>query len=413
MRALLMICLLAAPAVAQPPKLGLFTNSGDIGAPPIQGSAAFDPATGEYRITGSGTDIWGRADQFHYVWREMTGDFAVTASARFLTEGHAHRKAVIMLRGGVETDAPFVQLAIHGDGTPGVQFRKAKGDYTHTVDFLKEGRGTWKLKLLRRGGTITVWIAKDGAPLKELGHSPNQPSGPVLLGLGVSSHTQAAVNTVLFSDVTVEQLERRPAAPAPTRQDLGLFTHSGDVGAPDRKGSATFDAATGEYRITGAGANIWGRQDQFQYVWKELTGNFALSASLRFLGQGNPHRKAGIMLRQSLESDSAYADTVIHGDGMAAIQWRGTRGDDTNAFDFPIEAPGTFRIKMVRNGVRIYLYLASEGAELAEIAHTEVTFRGPVLIGLAVCSHDAAASDTAVFSQVSLEELAPAPARQP
>ena len=51
-----------------------------------------------------------------------------------------------------------------------------------------------------------MWIAKDGAPLRELGHTLNQLGSPVLLGLGVSSHSQEATNTVLFSDVSVEQL---------------------------------------------------------------------------------------------------------------------------------------------------------------------------------------------------------------
>ncbi len=203
MRCPLLLCLFAVSTLAQ---TGIFTNSDDVGAPPLKGGAEFDASTGQYKITGSGTDIWGTADQFHYVWREMSGDFAVTASAKFLTDGIGHRKAVIMLRKSLDADSPFVQLAIHGDGTPAVQFRKTKGDNTNTVDFPIEGPGTWKMKLVRQGTTITVWISKDGAPLRELGHTPNQLGSPILVGLGVSSHTKEATNTVLFSDVSVEKL---------------------------------------------------------------------------------------------------------------------------------------------------------------------------------------------------------------
>src|SRR5271156_5220979 len=88
MRELLLAFLLTAAAFAQSGNLGAFTNSDDVGDPPIKGSAEFDGATGQYKITGSGTDIWGKADQFHYVWRSISGDFAVTATARFLTEGN-------------------------------------------------------------------------------------------------------------------------------------------------------------------------------------------------------------------------------------------------------------------------------------------------------------------------------------
>ena len=189
--------------------------------------------------------------------------------------------------------------------------------------------------------------------------------------------------------------------------NLGIFTNSGDVGGPAIKGSAEFNASNGQYRITGSGANIWARQDQFQYVWREMTGNFTVTATMRFLGQGAEHRKSGIMVRQSLDTDATYADAVIHGNGMPGLQWRSKQGEDTNTFDLPFDAPGTFKVKLVRTGVRIYLYLAKDGGELKEIAHTEVSFRNPVLVGLAVCSHQADASDTVIFSDVSVEAQAP------
>lgn len=392
MRQTLLSFLLAAAAFAQDGRLGLFTGSDDIGAPPIKGSAEFDAATGQYKITGSGTDIWGKSDQFHYVWRDMSGNFGVTATAKFLTEGIGHRKAVIMLRKSLDADSPFVQLAIHGDGTPAVQFRNAKADNTNTVDFPKEGPGVWKMKLTRQGGTVTVWIAKDGEPLRRLGWTMNM-SGPVLVGLGVSSHTQEAVNTVLFSDVAID-------TPAPAGK-LGIFTSSADVGNPAMQGKTEY--GDGEYRITGSGVNMWAKQDQFQFAWREMTGNFSISTTLRFLGEGAAHRKAGVMVRQSLDTDSAYADVVIHGNGMPGLQWRSRQGDDTNAFDLPFDSPGTYRIKLVRTGVKIFMYVGKNGAEPKLIANTEVSFRGPVLVGLAVCSHQADAKDTAVFSDVSIE----------
>ncbi len=389
MRTIFLAFLTAATAHAQ---FGVFANSSDVGAPPIHGSAEFDPATAQYKITGSGTDIWGKSDQFHYLWRDISGDFTVTATAKFLTEGIAHRKAVIMLRKSLDADSPFVQFAIHGDGTPAVQFRSAKADITNTVDFPVEGPGIWRMKLVRQGTAVTVSIAKDGGPLRELGHTATQIGSPVLLGLGVSSHSKDAVNTVLFSDVAI--------VPGPAGK-LGIFSDSGDVGNPKLKGTAAF--TNGEYRIAGSGENIWGKSDQFQFVWKEMTGNFTVSAKMRFTGQGAEHRKAGIMVRQSLDADSPYGDVVIHGNGMPGLQWRAKKGEDTNAFDLPFDRPGTYQLKLVRTGVRIFMFLGRDGGDLKEIAHTEVTFQGPVLVGLAVCSHQATAIDTAIFSEVSIE----------
>ncbi len=194
-------------------------------------------------------------------------------------------------------------------------------------------------------------------------------------------------------------------------ENLGIFSNSGDVGSPKIKGSTEF--SNGQYRITGSGANIWGKQDQFHYVWRPMTGNFTATATMRFLGHGAEHRKAGIMIRQSLDPDATYADVVIHGSGMPGLQWRSTQGEDTNTFDLPIEGQGTYKLKLVRNGVKIYIYIGKDGAEPKKIANTEVTFHDPVLVGLAVCSHDANASDTVVFTDVSLTaEASPIPKSQ-
>jgi hypothetical protein len=154
---------------------------------------------------------------------------------------------------------------------------------------------------------------------------------------------------------------------------------------------------------------MWAKQDQFQYVWKEMTGNFTVNATLEFLGKGEDHRKAGIMVRQSLDTDSAYGDFVIHGNGMPGLQWRPVKGENTNTFDLPFDSPGKYKLKLVRSGVGITVSMAKGGAELKEVARTEVTFtRGaPVLVGLAVCAHNADNLETAVFSDVSIDPTVP------
>jgi hypothetical protein len=185
--------------------------------------------------------------------------------------------------------------------------------------------------------------------------------------------------------------------------NLGPFTNATDVGGPAIQGSTVYNAATGEFAITGAGANMWAKEDQFQYVYRQMTGNFTVSASLKFLGTGAGHRKGGIVVRQDLDIDSKYAGVMVHGDGMPALQWRSDKGDITNTFNLPFDGPGEFNIKMVRQGVRIYLYVGKNGAEAKEVVHTEVSFQGSVYVGLGVTSHDPKAKDTLVFSNVKVE----------
>ena len=187
---------------------------------------------------------------------------------------------------------------------------------------------------------------------------------------------------------------------------LGVFTNSGDVGGPARKGTTEFDAARQQYRITGGGANIWAKEDQFQYAWREMAGNFAVTATMQFLGEGAEHRKAGIMLRQTLDTDSPYVDIMIHGNGMPGIQWRNTKGDITNGVDFPFDGPARYKLKLVRQGGTITVSIGKNGAELKELGLTRVQLANSLFVGLAVCSHNADASDTVIFSDVSVEPLA-------
>ena len=96
----------------------------------------------------------------------------------------------------------------------------------------------------------------------------------------------------------------------------------------------------------------------------------------------------------------------------SGIQWRSTKGEDTNTFDLPFDGPGKYTVKLARNGVGLTVSIAKDGAELKQVGRTEVRFQNPILVGLAVCSHKADASDTVVFSDVSVEQVAPPPAKK-
>src|SRR5271167_4616554 len=82
---------------AQAP-IGIFSASSDVGAGLHRGEATYDKATQTYTVTGSGTNIWVPPDEFQFVWKKVSGDFALTADAEMLTkDGDPHRKAVLMV----------------------------------------------------------------------------------------------------------------------------------------------------------------------------------------------------------------------------------------------------------------------------------------------------------------------------
>ena len=187
---------------------------------------------------------------------------------------------------------------------------------------------------------------------------------------------------------------------------IGAFESSGDVGLTPVGGKAEFLAATGEYRITGGGANMWDKADAFQFVSRKLSGDVALTADIRFVGAGAvAHRKAALMIRQSLDAGSAYADVAVHGDGLTSLQFRPAAGAATQEIRSELKAP--VRLRIERRGERFTMFAGAPGEELKPAGPATVAMQDPVYVGLAVCSHDANILETAVFSNVRVEPLPP------
>ncbi len=195
-------------------------------------------------------------------------------------------------------------------------------------------------------------------------------------------------------------------AVAQTNGSLGIFEGASDVGTPSHKGSVVYDVARKEYRVTGGGNNMWGSRDDFFFVWRKVAGDVVLTANLKIVTGGVPHRKAGLIIRKDLEPGSVYTDAVVHGSGLTALQWREKPDDVTRTIHFPVDGPTRLRLERRRNVVT--LYAGKEGGPLLEMGNTEVAPFTPMYAGLAVCAHDDAAETTAVFSDVSLEALQPA-----
>jgi TolB protein len=188
-------------------------------------------------------------------------------------------------------------------------------------------------------------------------------------------------------------------APAPA---LGLFESHSDVGETPKKGSVEYNSSTGEYRITGGGANMWAATDAFHFIWKQLSGDVTLTADVHFIGTGAvEHRKAALIIRQSLQPDAAYADVARHGDGLTSLQYRLTAGAITDEVRSIVNSP--VRIRLERHGDQFTMYAGNPGEDLKSSGPVTVMLHDPVYAGLAVCSHDANILETAVFSNVKIE----------
>ena len=94
-----------------------------------------------------------------------------------------------------------------------------------------------------------------------------------------------------------------------------------------------------------------------------MKGNFILRARGKLLGKGvEEHRKFGVVIRQSLDSNSAMVAATIHGDGLASLQYRKQSHTDAEETKFAISAPDV--IQLERKGNQYIMSVAHYGEPL-------------------------------------------------
>jgi TolB protein len=181
---------------------------------------------------------------------------------------------------------------------------------------------------------------------------------------------------------------------------LGVFEDHADIGKPKLAGDATWNAASQEYVLTSGGVNMWEKRDEFHLAWRKLQGDFILQARVEFLGKGvDPHRKAGLIVRSSLDDDSPYVDGALHaGDGLTSLQFRRARGALTEQLEAAVK--GADVVQLERRG-NTYIFSAARFGEpfvTREIAQLDLG--DSVYAGLFLCSHNGDVKETAVFRNV-------------
>jgi TolB protein len=184
---------------------------------------------------------------------------------------------------------------------------------------------------------------------------------------------------------------------------VGIFEGHGDVGRVLHAGTVEYDAAKQTYTVAGSGENIWFDKDAFQFAWKKMSGDVTLTADVSFLGKGGEeYKKAVLMIRQSLETDSSYADVALHGKGLASLQYRDDKGADTQEIQANVTAPE--RLRIVKRGDHFSMWLVDENGRFQPATGSaRVVLKEPFYVGIGMCSHNDNVVEKAAFSKVELK----------
>ena len=176
-------------------------QDGDIGSVPIAGGAGY--SAGTFTVTGSGADIWGTADAFHYVYRGLTGDGTIVARVATVQDVSPWGKAGVMIRNTL--DPGSAQALVLASAEKGVAFqrRQTQGGTSVSTAGSSSTAPHW-VKLTRSGNTFTAYESADGTSWTEIGSDTIPMAAGVFVGLAVTSHNTSASATASFDNVGIQ-----------------------------------------------------------------------------------------------------------------------------------------------------------------------------------------------------------------
>jgi regulation of enolase protein 1 (concanavalin A-like superfamily) len=215
------------------------------------------------------------------------------------------------------------------------------------------------------------------------------------------SHTLTAVardasgKTATASSVNVTVNNRAAQSVLPAG-----WSH-GDIGAVGPPGDAGYDQSTQTFIVTGAGADVWGTADAFQYAYTTLNGDGTIVARVATISAGASWIKAGVMLRDTLDASSAHGFMLVSSAKGAAFQRRvAAGGASTGNTVVGVVAP--YWVKLERSVNTITASQSADGVSWTIVATDAIPMGSQILAGLAVSSHTNAATATATFDHVSI-----------
>jgi len=179
-----------------------------------------------------------------------------------------------------------------------------------------------------------------------------------------------------------------------------------DIGSVRLAGSASYNPDAGTFMVQGSGSDIWGQADAFHSVYQPWTGDGEIVAHVTSVEKADNWTKAGVMIRESLTSQSPYAMIAATPAYGIIFQDRLQSGADS------VQVKGTnaavpYWVKLVREDNVISAYDSNDGTNWKLVKEQAMNLPETIYVGLAVTSHNNSKLAAAQFDQVSIGRIKP------
>jgi aryl-phospho-beta-D-glucosidase BglC (GH1 family) len=190
-------------------------------------------------------------------------------------------------------------------------------------------------------------------------------------------------------------------------RDVGISrAWNGDAGDVGFAGSAS--ASGGTYSVNGSGIDIWGAADSFQYAYRAVLGDCTIIAHVASQQGNDPWAKAGVMIRETLQFDSANAVSAITPQNGTLFSYRPATAGSSSSSGSSGVAP--YWLKLVRSSNTFTGYRASATNSWSQIGSATIPMAASVFVGLAVTARNNLQTNTSTFDSLSVScQMPPAP----
>ena len=189
-----------------------------------------------------------------------------------------------------------------------------------------------------------------------------------------------------------------------TAQSLPSGWASRDVGSPAMPGSS--QSSSGIYTVQGAGTDIGGTSDQFQYCYRSISGDVDIRVRVAAMQDTSAGSKFGLMIRDSMNANARNVFVLLSAEQQVALQWRTKAGRTTGKVTGATAATPVW-IRLVRQGNTFRGYSSPTGSTWTQIGSTNFRMSSSAYVGLAVTSHNAYQPATGTFSGLAMGNSAP------
>ena len=381
-----------APVAAETPVLPLdqWANA-DIGNPPAAGGGTYDATAQTYTLTGSGADIWGSADSFHYSYQPLNGDGVIVARVNSLTHTNVWAKAGVMIRETLTPGSKYAMMMITPANGTGLQYRAATSGGSVNVMTTGVVAPRW-LKLERRGHVLSGYQSADGVTWVLSQRIALAMAPDVYVGFAACSHvTTATLTTAVFSQVLLDPTNASMALPWPWAETA--------IGASTDQGVALYD---GSYVLSNLGADIWSPADKLKFVSKSLTGDGTLIIKIASIASADSWTRLGLMMRESLDADAKNVLlSLTTGNGLVFQSRQTTAGATAFRSSSVAKAPPVW-LKLDRSGNTFTAAYSADGATWTVQGTETIAMNASIQVGVAYANRSASTWAFGVGDQLKL-----------